>query len=640
MANIGVSPLGLTLNSLSGGSPTIGSYSKKRISDEKELYTSLFKNTGFAIYSKGTDSEGNILKSSDTTTLHDDEVYDTSIISILNESGKQQSTALSPADFAYLKNLGVFPNNRLMIARRFPGPIGNDLTSVGNTTPLSTLISWVPDGDNFISFSFGEVWDEADASFKSVLNDIGKGTMLSKDQSPKLGDFLSGGIGSIPFPGLMENLQYKVLKEMGLTDGKNTELLPGGNPNLIRRAKRRRTLDNETAGSGLNCKFSIKMTVEYELKYIDGVDPTITYFDILSNILSFATSNSIFQFNSNFAGTTNSILNSFISGDVQKITKALGSFVTALATAIKDVALDLIKKIDDITSNKNIDIKEKLLSPLTTIAEVTVGKFVNKFKVRIIGIINALTGTPSTPWHITVGNPKRPLFSSGDMYISDDVKLDLGPILQFNDLPSSIKCEFTLINARPLGAQEIYERFNNGEGRTYKRLNLSLEESDTKVVSQTSATQSAGDLFVDDQKYPRDQFNKALPKSSEDTTKAASERTGASGAIVENSGASGTSQQFSSTGIQVQPPPQEVLNEPEILAKVEYTYSATLIGNDIIRVVVSNNFFEPPIEYTYNLTQAPDTGTAIILSQNKLDSFGDYYNNIKYPKTGTEFKVG
>jgi hypothetical protein len=55
-----------------------------------------------------------------------------------------------------------------------------------------------------------------------------------------------------------------------------------------------------------------------------------------------------------------------------------------------------------------------------------------------------MTGTPSTPWHITIGNPKRPIFSSGDMYIQDDVKVDLGPILQFNDLPSSIKCELHL----------------------------------------------------------------------------------------------------------------------------------------------------------------------------------------------------
>jgi hypothetical protein len=88
-----------------------------------------------------------------------------------------------------------------------------------------------------------------------------------------------------------------------------------------------------------------------------------------------------------------------------------------------------------------------------------------KYRVEVMGIVNALTGNPSTPWHITVGNPLRPVFCSGDM-LTTEVNLKLGPILAFNDLPSSIIVEFTLTNARNWGMQEIMAKFNSGYLRT------------------------------------------------------------------------------------------------------------------------------------------------------------------------------
>ena len=72
---------------------------------------------------------------------------------------------------------------------------------------------------------------------------------------------------------------------------------------------------------------------------------------------------------------------------------------------------------------------------------------------------------PSTPWHITIGNPLRPIFCAGDMYMADDMILKLGPNLAFNDLPSNIIAEFTLTNARAWGLQEILAKFNAGSLR-------------------------------------------------------------------------------------------------------------------------------------------------------------------------------
>jgi len=85
----------------------------------------------------------------------------------------------------------------------------------------------------------------------------------------------------------------------------------------------------------------------------------------------------------------------------------------------------------------------------------------NKYRVKFLGIINALTGGPSTPWHITIGNPMRPIFCSGDM-LCTNVEVNFGPQLSFNDLPTFIEVTVTLTSARNLGLQEIFSKFNSG----------------------------------------------------------------------------------------------------------------------------------------------------------------------------------
>ena len=119
----------------------------------------------------------------------------------------------------------------------------------------------------------------------------------------------------------------------------------------------------------------------------------------------------------------------------------------------KDVALDALNA------------GESLVTKLVGIAKDVIAASVMKYRVEMMGIVNALTGNPSTPWHITIGNPLRPVFCSGDMLVTTTL-LKLGPELAFNDLPSSIIAEFTMSNARNLGLQEIMAKFNSGYLRT------------------------------------------------------------------------------------------------------------------------------------------------------------------------------
>ena len=429
-------------------------------------------------------------------TLHNNDVYDTSILNIVEKTAGS-AAALRPSDFAYLKNLGVYPNNRLIVCRRFGGPQIDNIFGI-KSNPIVVLISWRIPGEDFLDISFGEQWEAAQADFTDIVNGIGQDILKMSPLGQAGGEMFS----AIPLPGWSETLTRIVLAKIGVYE-KNAggDRLPAGNPNLIKEAKRRKTVAQGEAGSGLDCKVSIKVTVEYEQKFISGIDPTIVYMDILQNALRFGTSPS-----------DNYGLRGGFGADIIAAVKnpkiLLNKVVGALRDAVKEVKETVMKffkefvdeaaaasaeadaavaaggeeedpeesgKPDPAELQKEADEKKKAAedakkgSDLFTTFFDTIGsalsKTVNKYEQAVKGVVYALTGMASTPWHVTIGNPLRPIFCSGDMYTTT-VQLTMGSTLAFNDLPANIKIDFTLENARPWGLQEIMAKFNTGNVRS------------------------------------------------------------------------------------------------------------------------------------------------------------------------------
>ena len=422
-------------------------------------------------------------------TLHNNDVYDTSILNLIEKLAPTKAS-LRPADFAYLKELGVYPNNRLMIARRFATPIDDNImvnkknTDIGS---LATLITWVDNDSNFIEISFGEEWGEAKADFTGLLNSLGED--FGRKNSTGLGDLLGKGMGAIPLPGFSEIFQRQFLEKIGLLETGSAAGIPAGNPNLIKEAKVRKTVGYGESGSGLMAKVSFTFETEYELKFISGIDPSIVWMDLIGMILRFGTSES-----SNYGLSKKHA--SKIKGWIANPDHLLSEMIGAIKETISGVKVEMSKKIheiwekamaaaDNLTNDTakeekpvgEQDAAKKLAYAAAKEQRKALGDlFVNlgddvlkgtiqKYRTEILGIVNSLTGAPSTPWHITIGNPLRPLFCSGDM-LTKDVKISMGPQLAFNDLPSSIKVSFTLENARNLGMQEIAGKFNSGYLRT------------------------------------------------------------------------------------------------------------------------------------------------------------------------------
>ena len=237
------------------------------------------------------------------------------------------------------------------------------------------------------------------------------------------------------------------------------------------------------------------MECEYEQKYISGLDPTIVWMDLIGNITRFATSPSIsYGLSANAAGIIGSVLDNpmgFVRKIVNDIKNALVNVKNQLEEQLRQKVAALkaqvvakrqeeadapppdgktvVEKVKSALEQK-LDAARDELAQARDFITNNVEAFIKdalkglamKYRVEIMGVVNALTGLPSTPWHVTIGNPMRPVFCAGDMYMREAMSLTLGPVLAFNDLPSSIKASFTLTNARPWGMQEIMAKFNSG----------------------------------------------------------------------------------------------------------------------------------------------------------------------------------
>ena len=188
------------------------------------------------------------------TDSGDSMVNQTSLIDIIEWLQNSNSTFANYADFAYLKNLGVYPTNRLMIARRFSGPTQNNLFKI-NESPLATMISWMPDDSDFFNITFGEEWEDArETSFTAILNSVGEDFSTKS----KAGIAAKGAFKIFSLPGWTESLQIELFKKL-FPNAQNTyngNNPPFGNPNLIKESKVRKLVSKDFGGSGLNSSFS------------------------------------------------------------------------------------------------------------------------------------------------------------------------------------------------------------------------------------------------------------------------------------------------------------------------------------------------------------------------------------------------
>jgi len=198
---------------------------------------------------------------------------------------------LKPSYFAYLRDLGVYPINRMAILRRYPeGVFVPENLGLMNAEPVSTIIGWIKQDDNFGTINFNETWGITNKRFDEKIADIVK--KVTKVDIANI----------IPIPSFAQGMLFEIYKKMGLTGaGVNEEAdngspnywglnnIPIGDPNVLKEGPFR---DPET--QNIKSSFSFELITVYEQKLVGEVDPGSAMLDILDNIYAMGTSNMSF----------------------------------------------------------------------------------------------------------------------------------------------------------------------------------------------------------------------------------------------------------------------------------------------------------------------------------------------------------
>jgi len=380
---------------------------------------------------------------------------------------------LKAADFAYLTDLGVYPLNRLWILRRFsdqtvvPNNLQDWSTDSAAPQPSYTMVGWIKsDADNFLNLSFNETWTVMTERLDQIVFKI-----LEEEFGIQANKVIS-------LPGWSQGLLFGFLKEMGLTSFDATNI-PQGNPAVLGEAATRAA--DSKPGYGNQSTMKMTLSTSYEQKFIGDIDPGSAMLDIIQNCIYMGTRNTEYVMTGSgkiLDALINANRSNNLSDWFEFIKEIVDSFVKALTNIINDpkgfvqggTGKNSEGDDSDDDSDSNADNVAQLNSTSSLFAndaiKVILASTVRKWRYALMGSIALMTGTNSTPWHLTLGNPYSPTVSLGNIKV-DDISLKFSNELSFNDMPKRLDVEVQISLGRNLGAQEIFQMFNNGYQRAY-----------------------------------------------------------------------------------------------------------------------------------------------------------------------------
>jgi len=336
--------------------------------------------------------------------------------------------------------------------RRFGMPVGdNILNPERQTTPdIGRMITYIDGESNKIpelmKFSVKFNWEE----FKSQI------------QTLQGGGYGGSGSGSM------------IGKILGATDTKGSKQAAAG------------TQSADPYGNGLNkilgplnvidkmmvrkigLEFgqSIKLVFEYEMKAIDGINGKMAFLDLLMNILMITYNRGDFWGGAvRYTGgkkTSNPIAGQEGMADLAK--GDFGGFLDKLTTGLS-------QRLNDLTGGKGLSL-EGIGNALKTVggnvAMRASGEAMEKMgRPQAQATMALLTGEDTGEWHLTIGNPSRPMMTCGNL-ILENTEIEFDGPLSIDDFPTKLKVTCSVKPARPRDRDDIQMMFApNNQERLY-----------------------------------------------------------------------------------------------------------------------------------------------------------------------------
>lgn len=255
---------------------------------------------------------------------------------------------LKAADLAYLRDLGVYPINRMAILRRFPEGcfVPEDLNEM-KIEPISTVVGWIKPDQNFGTVGFNEKWTTTTERFDVVLSNIVKKALKIEKAGPL-----------IPIPDFAQGVLFEFYKELDLLDRSGTDdsvdevyegssrdssspwglsKVPIGDPNVLQEGPFR-----DPDGQNIQSNFQFELETTYEQKILGEVDPGSAMLDILDNLYTMGTSNMTFYWGDSSPTIRNAM--KAASGDGNNL-NSWWEFTSQIMTKMWELVTKLFKNL-------------------------------------------------------------------------------------------------------------------------------------------------------------------------------------------------------------------------------------------------------------------------------------------------------
>ena len=216
------------------------------------------------------------------------------------------------------------------------------------------------------------------------------------------------------------------------------------------------------ADKGLNFDQKITLVFEYELKSYNGINGKQAMLDLISNILNVTYTTGSF-WGGGIKGFGAHQSNIFANLNVFKARGGFTNFIDAFA-------LDLHNFSSEIKSWSTGDPGQDLKNLLNEVGGMLMSGILNKLGRPQKGMYNALLSpAPIGFWHLTIGNPKRPIMSLGNMIITNTTIEHCGP-LGIDDFPTGLKVTVELDRGKPRDLRDIERIYMQGNDRIYSSM--------------------------------------------------------------------------------------------------------------------------------------------------------------------------
>lgn len=424
--------------------------------------------------------------------------------------------AYSFSDFMFARDVGKIPNNRLITLRKFSTPVGDNIfhgtkdhvTSEEHPTPeTARLVTWFDNGDNkledILKYDYEATWKLFESKIQELSSqedDGARGPLgaILNTLNPSYNRAQRAGRTGT------HNLISMFLGHVGLPD-------PGGPyQNISSMYDKNRIYEpqntiQETHKYEGKLKFNQEFTLifSYRMRAYQNINTKSAMLDLLANILE------VTYRRGKFWGGERRMTGAPQNGQGWKKAMAMidnawdklvgfgsglldGSIdINAVMSQLAESASEMLNKIvgkgkemaDDIVNKGGTETKEAVKAAGEKIVELNnkyhftdalKGALQNQLgRPAVYCFDSLLTGGPVGLWHLTIGNPKNPIMTIGNLILTKSSIQQFGA-LGIDDFPSEIKVSVTLKHGRPRDLTEISRMYTRGvSGIYYKLLNYS-----------------------------------------------------------------------------------------------------------------------------------------------------------------------